>query len=229
MKNSVFLLTLSCFLAFSCKSAPESAAAAAEVPAGDTLAAEKTSHPPPPIQAEEPAFDPANITREVYDTTLNEVTEVIEELNKICTNVRKSTEAERSYGAWLTWLTDEYAEKTRDPDYLDLLSQRSILKDRNIALNSQKDYFINVFAASRQNIKVDEIEFVTPRRVKVLGFEYDEKPLPSSQESRQFMLDQGYQIVRLKNQNRMVKTNKIRYYVLEKTDGGWKIASLDDQ
>jgi hypothetical protein len=233
MKKIAFVLTISFFLALSCGTppAPVEEAAVAEVPAAEDAPAVVAEAPPapPPVRAEEPAFDPGSISQEVYDSTLNEVKRVIEELNKICTDAGKPASAERSYAAWLTWVTDEYTEKTRDTDYLVLLSQQPALKSRNIVLNSQRDYFINVFAASRQNVKVDEIEFVTPHRVKVLGLEHDEKSLPASRELQQAMLDQGYQIVRIRNQNRMVKTNKIRYYVLEKIDDQWKIASLDDE
>jgi hypothetical protein len=125
-------------------------------------------------------------------------------------------------------LTAAYAEQTNDPDYLALLSQQPALKSRNIELDSQKDYFINVFAASRQNVKVDGIEFINPQRVKVWGLQEEQRSIPATRELQQAMLAQGYQIVRIGNQNKMVRTNKIRYYVLEKIDRQWKIASLDD-
>jgi hypothetical protein len=232
MRKIVFVLfpiAVSFFLNLSCTSAPAEEVPAVEAPVRDNAVEETAPLPPPlPVQAEAPAFDPESITQEVYDSTLNEVKGVIEELNKICTDAGKSASAERSYNAWLTWLTGAYAEQTRDPDYLAILSQQPALKSRNIELKDQKGYFINVFAASRQNVKVDGIEFVTPRRVKVWGFEYEEKSVPSNRELQQAMLDQGYELVKIRNQNRMVRTKKIRYYILEKIDDNWKIASLDD-
>jgi hypothetical protein len=232
MKRIVFVLTVSFFLALSCTTAPEEVAPAAAVPLAeepvpaDSSAAEEPV--PPPVQAGEPAFDPESITQEIYDATMNEIKGVIGELNKICTEAGRSAGAERSYNAWLTWLTAAYAEQTNDPAYLALLSQQPALKSRNIELDSQKGYFINVFAASRQNVKVDGIEFLTPLRVKVWGLQEEQRSMPATRELQQAMLAQGYQIERIGNQNKMVRTNKIRYYVLEKIDNQWKIASLDD-
>jgi hypothetical protein len=224
----IFILIVSFLPVLSCKTAPAPVeeAPVEEAAAVNTPVVEEV--PPPPVQAEEPAFDPGSISQEVYDVTLNEVKEAIAELNKICTNAGKSAGAERSYNEWLTWVTDNYAKQTRDPDYLAFLSQQPGLTSRNKRLDSQKDYFIEVFAASRQNVKVDGIEFITPHRVKVWGLQEEQKSVPASRELQQAMLDQGYELVRIGNQNRMVRTNKIRYYVLEKEDK-WKIASLDDE
>jgi hypothetical protein len=154
---------------------------------------------------------------------MNEVKMAIDELNKICAEAQRSSTVERSYNAWLTWLTDGYAELTRDPAYLALASQKPGMTSRNIQLNSQKDYFINVFAAARQNVKFDEIEFIAPRRVIVWGINREEKSVPPNTEHQQIMLDQGYELKRIGNQNKLVRTTKVRYYVLEKEDK-WKIS-----
>jgi hypothetical protein len=236
MKKIAFVRTfilIALFLpAFSCKTAPveeapiEEAAVAVEAAPVNVPAAEEPV--PPAVQAEDPSFDPGNVSQEVYDVTLNEVKKAIVELNRICTDAGKSASADRSYNEWLTWVTGDYATHTSDPAYLALLSQQPALTSRNKKLESQKDYFINVFAASRQNVKVDGIEFITPRRVKVWGLQEEQRSAPASRELQQAMLDQGYELVKIGNQNRMVRTNKIRYYVLEKEDK-WKIASLDDE
>jgi hypothetical protein len=213
---------------------PDKPAEVPPAPAAPPVPAAKPTPVPPaapaaetPPSVEDP-FDPGSITQEVYDSTLNEVKAVIAELNKICSDAGKSASANASYNSWLTWLGTGYAEMTKDPATLARLSDQPGLKTRNIELKTQRDYFINVFAASRQNVKVDEIEFLTPQRVKVLGLEYEEKSMPSSRELQQVMLDQGYQVVRVRNQLKMTKTNKIRYYVLERISGQWKIASLDE-
>jgi hypothetical protein len=230
MKRITFILTISFFTTLSCKTTPvEPVPPVEELPRAE----ESVVRNPPAVEEPvslpvDPAFNPESITQEVYDSTMNEIKEVIGELNKICTEAGRSASAERSYTTWLTWLTDEYAEQTSDPGYLALLSQQPALKSRNIELDSQKDYFINVFAASRQNVRVDGIEFTAPQRVKVWGLQYEERSIPASRELQQAMLDQGYEIVRIRNQNRMVRTKTIRYYVLEKADNQWKIASLDD-
>jgi hypothetical protein len=233
MKRIAFILTLtlSCFLIFSCKTVPAEEASAGEVTAQEVPTGTPLIEEPvlPSAGAEDPSFDPETITQEVYDSTMNEIKAVIGELNKICTDAGRSASAERSYNAWLTWVTDEYAEQTSDPGYLALLSQQPALKSRNIELDSQRSYFINVFAASRQNVKVDGIEFTAPQRVKVWGLQDEQRSVPASRELQQAMLDQGYELVKIGNQNRMVRTNKIRYYVLEKIEDKWKIASLDDE
>jgi hypothetical protein len=233
MKKAVFILTVSFLPALSCKTVPgegvpqtEEVPPVAESVIEDTPVTEQPV--PPPVRTEDPAFNPQSITQEVYDSTMNEIKAVIGELNKICTEAGRSASAERSYNAWLTWLTDEYAGQTNDPDYLALLSQQPALKSRNIELGSQKDYFINVFAASRQNVRVDGIDFTAPQRVKVWGIQYEEKSMPASRELQQALLDQGYEIARIRNQNRLVRTKTIRYYGLEKVDNQWKIASLDE-
>jgi hypothetical protein len=249
MKRIALFLPVFLLLAFSCADAPapvREAPAALPAPAEEVPAPEKapveeaaavTAPPaeeppplpaPPVVQAEEPAFDPGSISQETHDSARNEVRRAIEELNKICAEAGRSATAERSYNAWLTWLTDGYAERTRDPDYLVLLSQRPALVSRNIPLGSQRDYFINVFAASRQNVKFDDIEFIAPLRVKVWGLNHEERSVPANRELQQAMLDQGYELVKIGNQNRLVRTRKVRYYVLEKIDDKWKIASLDD-
>jgi hypothetical protein len=232
----VFILIVLLLPAFSCKTVPAEEAPREEAPieeeaaAVTTPGAEESLPPsaPPPVQAEAPAFDPGSISQEVHDSTRDEVRKVTEELNKICTEAGRSATAERSYNAWLTWLTDEYAEHTRDPDYLSLLSQQPALTSRNIPLGSQRDYFINVFAASRQSVKLDDIEFIGPRRVIVWGINREERSIPANKVLQQNMLDQGYELVRIGNQNKLVRTRKVRYYVLEKEDK-WKIASLDDE
>jgi hypothetical protein len=230
--RTVFVLSVLFLPAFSCKTAPvedsvvKEASALVEAAPVNTPGAE--APPPPAVRVEEPAFDPGSVSQEVYDITLNEVKEAIVELNRICTDAGKSASADRSYNEWLTWVTDDYAEQTRNPDYLIFLSQQPALTSRNKKLDSQKDYFIDVFAASRQNVKVDGIEFITPRRVKVWGLQEEQRSVPQNRALQQAMLDQGYELIRIGNQNRMVRTNKIRYYVLEK-ENKWKIASLDDE
>jgi hypothetical protein len=237
--RTVFVLSVLLLPAFSCKTAPAEEGTASTEPASvkeapaSTEAAPvntpATEEPVPPVvRAEDPAFDPGSISREVYDSTRDEVRKVIDELNRICTEAGRSATAERSYHAWLTWLTDEYAEHTKDPEYLALLSRRPALTSRNIPLGSQRDYFINVFAASRQNVKLDDIEFTGPRRVIVWGINREERSVPQNPVLQQDMLDQGYELVRIGNQNKLVRTIKVRYYVLEKEDK-WKIASLDDE
>jgi hypothetical protein len=225
MKRFDFLLilSLSLFFVFSCASDPVPEPLTEAPPASTPAPAAR----PPAPQIEE-TFDPESITQEVYDSTLNEIREVIVQLNQICSDAGKPASADSSYNAWLTWLGNDYAAQTTDSNYLAFLSEQPALKSRTMVLTSQKDYFINVFAASRQNVKADEIEFLTPQRVKVVGLEYEEKSMPSSRELQQAMLAQGYEVIRVRNQTKMAKTNRIRYYVLEKTDSRWKIASLDE-
>jgi hypothetical protein len=57
-------------------------------------------------------------------------------------------------------LTEEYIQFYSDPDVLAKYSEYPIIKRKGIILATLKDYFMNVVYPSRQNDKVDDIEFV---------------------------------------------------------------------
>ena len=103
-------------------------------------------------------FDKVTITKQTFEHTKTEMQLVVEQLNKI-------TYA-RDYQSWLGWLSDEYAQTYSDPKVLETVS--ASLPTKGIKLKNLKDYFNYVFVPSRQNMRVDTIQFVSPTRVYVI-------------------------------------------------------------
>lgn len=103
-------------------------------------------------------FDKVTITKQMVEHTKTEMQLVVEQLNKI-------TYA-RDYQSWLGWLSDEYYQTYSDPKVLETVS--ASLPTKGIKLKNLKDYFNYVFVPSRQNMRVDDIQFVSPTRVYVI-------------------------------------------------------------
>jgi hypothetical protein len=103
-------------------------------------------------------FDKVTITKQTFEHTKTEMQLVVEQLNKI-------TYA-RDYQSWLGWLSDEYYQTYSDPKVLETVS--ASLPTKGIKLKNLKDYFNYVFVPSRQNMRVDTIQFVSPTRVYVI-------------------------------------------------------------
>ncbi len=103
-------------------------------------------------------FDSVPITKQTFETTKSEMQLVVEQLNKITYT--------RNYDAWLPWLSKEYYDTYSDPAVLDTVS--ASLPTKGIKLKTLRDYFNYVFVPSRQNMRVDDIKFVSPTRVYVI-------------------------------------------------------------
>lgn len=103
-------------------------------------------------------FDTVAITKATFETTKNEMETVVEELNRITFN--------RDYDRWLTWLSEEYYREFSNKDTLETVS--ASLPTKGLRLRNLKDYFTYVFVPSRQNMRVDDIQFVSPTRVYVI-------------------------------------------------------------
>jgi hypothetical protein len=103
-------------------------------------------------------FDPGSISEEKFASTKAEVQRLIENLNQI---IRA-----RDYEAWVSHLGTEYFAEKNSPAYLAQISEQPRLKTQKIVLNSAQDYFTHVVVPSRANDRVDDIEFVSPTRVK---------------------------------------------------------------
>lgn len=172
MKKILSFLTFISFLIFSaCVSHPESVSPTVpEVSAPivtDTapiVSVQPEPIVPPPLTNTEnkdeivAQFDTVSITKETFQNTKSEMAVVVEELNKIT--------LAKDYEQWLTWLSDEYIQTYSDPIILDRLSAN--LPSKGIKLKTLKDYFDYVFVPSRQNMRVDDIQFVSPTRVYVI-------------------------------------------------------------
>jgi len=108
--------------------------------------------------------DPSlTISQEVYDFTLAEVKVFIEGLNSII--------AKKDYNGWKASLSDEFYGRISSREFLETASEAAVLKSRKIVLRSPNDYFLQVVVPSRNNSKVDEIEFSAVDRVKVFYLE----------------------------------------------------------
>jgi hypothetical protein len=111
-----------------------------------------------PEVAGEPVFDPSSITQEIYNTTKKDVQQLIKELNGIILS--------RNYKAWVSYLGDDYFKEISSREFLRRTSESSFLKSKNMVLTSASDYFIHVVVPARTNSRVDDIEFISPKRVK---------------------------------------------------------------
>ncbi len=107
-----------------------------------------------------PAFDSSKVTEEEKTATFVDVRSLIDSLNRI---IRR-----QDYEAWLSNLTDSYIRYYSDPAVLAQYSEFPVLKRKGVELKTLKDYFLYVVYPSRQNDKVDDIEFVGERLVKAI-------------------------------------------------------------
>jgi hypothetical protein len=154
----LFFYCLLAFLAVSCITAQEE-----PVPPPEPVSVAEAEPVPaatePVLSGDEANFNPQSVTQVEFDTTITDVRHFIVELNRI---VR-----ERDYNGWVAHLGPTYFAHISSPEYLLRISESSDrLKARGIVLSSARDYFIQVVVPSRANDRVDDIEFVTHRRVK---------------------------------------------------------------
>ncbi|GHV04812.1 hypothetical protein FACS189485_10870 [Spirochaetia bacterium] len=113
---------------------------------------------PGPVVEEGLVFDPKNVPREVYDYTKLDVQHYIEDLNRV---IRA-----RNYEAWVANLGADYFKEKNSPEYLRKVAEQPRLKTAGIVLANARDYFIHVVVPSRARDHVDDIEFVSQRRIK---------------------------------------------------------------
>jgi hypothetical protein len=158
--TSAILSLVAALAALSCSGAPKPAPAPPSQPVA--AAAQPSPEPvPPPAGREAPAaFDPAAVTEAVKSATIVDVRAFIESLNRI---IRL-----QDYEAWRSHLTAEYIQYYSNADVLQKYSEYPVIKRKGIKLLTLKDYFINVVYPSRQNDKVDDIEFVGENLIKAI-------------------------------------------------------------
>jgi len=116
---------------------------------------------------EEPAneviaeFGEVKITKQDYHDTMGEIKVIVDALNKVART--------KNYIKWLTFLSESYrVEFSSTPTFK---VARENLKKKTagaIKLSTLQDYFNYIFVPARQNIQVDDIEFLSPQRVNVL-------------------------------------------------------------
>lgn len=146
---SLALITLA--VCFSCTSAP---------PIQVTPPAEVKPAPLVPLQPESTPFDPSAVSVELKQATFFNVKALIQSLNSII--------QAKDYEAWSAVLTKEYTAHYSSSDTLALISEAPVIKRQGIVLQSLYDYFIHVVYPSRQNDRVDDIEFIEPNRIRAI-------------------------------------------------------------
>lgn len=103
-------------------------------------------------------FGGVRITKETYDQTKTEMEKIVDKLNHIT--------AAKDYKQWITVLSQDYQRVYAQKSTLKKVSEA--LPVKGIKLGTLKDYFTYVFVPSRQNIRVDDIRFLSPTRVNVI-------------------------------------------------------------
>ena len=116
---------------------------------------EETPFTPPTFYE---GFDPSSISQEQKNNAKMEIQQLIEQLNSII--------KAKNYNAWVTYLSSDYFSVISSPEYLNRISQSTVLVKQNIVLKSARDYFNHVVVPARTNDRVDEIEFESQNRVK---------------------------------------------------------------
>jgi hypothetical protein len=138
--------------------------------------------PPPEAPSEEPpseepffadqAFDPDNVSNELYETTKMEIQDIIQRLDNI---IRA-----RNYDAWLGYISDSYMDEISSPEFLEERTEELYRRDQLVAtamgrnpntvekkvLRNLRDYFDNVVVPSRANDRVDDITFLSETKVR---------------------------------------------------------------
>jgi len=193
MKKFGFLLILPFILVLSCETVPTPSDLEflLELIEADELISlappPETAAPPeePPTEAlpiaviptEEPipvsqAFDPNNISNELYEATKTEIQDIIQKLDDI---IRA-----RNFNAWLEYISAPYLEEISSPEFLEERTEELYRRDQLVAaatgkdprtvhkkeLSTLRDYFDNVVVPSRANDRVDDISFISETKVR---------------------------------------------------------------
>lgn len=178
MQKVFYVFLLLCFCFYSCETVPSSPSG--QKPESDQVEdsggvgnnkEEAQKEVKKVALVEEPKIEPHNeviaefgdvkITKQDYHNTMNELKVIVESLNKVA--------ATSDYTRWLTFLSENYKREFSNASTLNRTVAN--LKKKNVTglkLKGLQDYFKYVFVASRQNIRVDDIEFLSPVRVNVL-------------------------------------------------------------
>jgi hypothetical protein len=183
------------FLAVSCST--EQAAVPEEQPASQAsvekaqppvsvvlqVQGEKEKEPEKPEKEEEPAkeevFDPQNVSQEDYNTTIQNIQEMIVKLNNI---VRA-----KNFDIWVSYLADSSVAKINSQEFLNerandlhkknisnaAIRGQDISRVRRITFRKPRDYFDYVVVPSHTNDHVDEIAFSS--QTQVTAYTRDEK------------------------------------------------------
>ena len=147
MSKLFFIFVLFSVLFISCKSTPDRVQEPARVKTEETGNAQM---PETPAKAEKPD----------ESKTVSEIIEVVKKLNEI-------TE-KKDYSGWEAFLSESYKQEFSKPSVLKKTSENLPGAARGIKLKDLNDYFRYVFVPSRQQGRVDDIQYLSPIRIRVL-------------------------------------------------------------
>ena len=193
--STILVFSIVLFLTLSCVSGPEVADTVPPEPASKAVppsSAETGSQPsepaqmvevppvisppvevqPPETKAEELVFDRSTISEETYTTAKTEIQSLIADLNRII--------RDRNYRGWVSNLADSYFREISSSAFLGERTEELYRRDQVVAhnlgrdprqvekkiLRTARDYFDNVVVPSRSNDRLDDIDFVSEKRVK---------------------------------------------------------------
>jgi hypothetical protein len=160
MKRILIPLALIVFFAVLSSCASEPAPTEISAPPAEALPAEALpAETPPEEPADDGEFDPALISKEMFDVTKSDIQKLIADLNRV---IRA-----KNYNTWISHLGAAYLDKINSEEFLASTSSQPYLKTKRITLTSARDYFDQVVVPSRANDRVDDIAFVSEKRVKV--------------------------------------------------------------
>lgn len=114
---------------------------------------------PAPVAVTTP-FDPATVSIELKQATFFDVRALIQGLNSII--------QAKDYESWSAALTPEYRGYYSSAETLARISDAPILKRQGIVIRTLQDYFIHVVYPSRQNDRVDDVEFISSDRIRAI-------------------------------------------------------------
>jgi hypothetical protein len=103
-------------------------------------------------------FNPNSISKEEKEKVREDINVYVHQLNAI---IRR-----KDYNEWLKHLSPDWQNYLASRQNLLQASQAQRIRDSGIVLKSLFDYFINVVYPARQNLRIDDIEFVDENRVK---------------------------------------------------------------
>jgi len=119
----------------------------------------------------EQPFDPASVSEELHASTIADVRDFIDELNRI---IRA-----RNYEAWRVHLSDSFYETISCPVFLEERTAELFRRDQIVASNlgrdprlvtrrvlrTPRDFFEHVVVPARANDRVDDIAFISETQI----------------------------------------------------------------
>ncbi len=105
-------------------------------------------------------FDGVSITKKDKEQAKSEIDIVVTELNKVTSR--------RDYYEWRNYLSAAYIKVYSDKAVLRKVSQGLPGNVKGVQLKNLRDFFTYIFVPSRQQVRCDDISYISPTRVRVI-------------------------------------------------------------